>query len=177
VEITLWGAVVIAALILIAVGVYLLTLTRATETAGPASAVISAFPQQPSRGDDEPAPSQEDHELDDGEPEQPWNGSSYTRDARARGIRRGAPRLYAMRNTAVMAAPEKFVIQTPAELSEGIEQLAEAKLAEDGLRRVSEWEWRDHTEAAEEFEERVAFLQSKIGQPRFLGTRTRTTDR
>jgi hypothetical protein len=74
-----------------------------------------------------------------------------------------------MRDTAVMVAPEKFVIQTPAELSEGIEQLAEAKLAEDGLRRVSEWEWRDHTEAAEEFEARVAFLQSKIGQPRFLG--------
>lgn len=74
-----------------------------------------------------------------------------------------------MRDTAVMAAPEKWVIQTPAELSEGIEQFAEAKLAEDGLRRVSEWEWHDHTETAEEFEARVASLQSKIGQPRSVG--------
>jgi hypothetical protein len=71
VGITLWGGVVIAALILIAVGVYLLTrdIRHRNRRAGISGHL--GVPPAAEPWDDEPAPSNEDHELDDGEPEQP----------------------------------------------------------------------------------------------------------
>jgi hypothetical protein len=68
VNISLWGVVITGALLLIAVGTYLLERHNSPSTPpGQHQRSSKRLPQQPIRQDDEPASSQENHELDNGE--------------------------------------------------------------------------------------------------------------
>jgi len=75
------------------------------------------------------------------------------------------------------ATREKFHVIQPqvgedhaadaAELREADEWIADAKLAEQGGQRVSEWTWENWPETPGQFEANIAALRERIGQPWF----------